>query len=98
MGYHSRQTTHGFRRIASTILNEAGFNKDAIERQLAHEEKNETRDAYNAAEYLPYRRRMLQWYGDCLDAIKAGKPAPEQASAVFIRPDGDHVIPIRLAG
>lgn len=70
MGYHSRATTHGFRSVGSTILNEAGFNPDAIERQLAHDDGNKIRSAYNAAEYLPERREMLQWYADHLDAMK----------------------------
>jgi len=74
MGYHSRTTTHGFRSIASTILNEAGFKDDAIERQLAHEEKNKVRRAYNAAEYMAERREMLQWYADYLDALKESGP------------------------
>jgi integrase len=98
MGYRSRQTVHGFRRIASTILNEAGFRPDAIEKQLAHEEENKVRGAYNAAEYLAERREMLQWYADYLDAIRVGKPAPERAGAVFIRLDGNNVVPIRQAG
>lgn len=67
MGYRSRLTVHGFRRMASTILNERGFNRDWIERQLAHEEANEVRRAYNAAEYLPDRRKMMQWWADYLD-------------------------------
>jgi integrase len=76
MGYRSRQTTHGFRRIASTILNEAGFRSDVIEKQLAHEEKNKIRRAYNAAEYLGERREMLQWFADYLDALKVGAAIP----------------------
>jgi integrase len=72
LGYRSRQTTHGFRSIASTILNEARFDADVIEKQLAHEEGNKVRRAYNAAEYLEERREMLQWYADYLDALKAG--------------------------
>jgi integrase len=76
MGYRSRQTTHGFRRIASTILNEAGFRADVIEKQLAHEEKNKVRRAYNAAEYLGERRAMLQWFADYLDALKTGSAIP----------------------
>ncbi len=67
LGYHSRQTVHGFRRLASTTLNEAGFNPDHIEMQLAHVEKNRVRGAYNAAEWLPARREMMQWWSDYLD-------------------------------
>lgn len=70
MGYHSRATVHGFRRVASTILNEAGFNSDWIERQLAHDEDDEVRAAYNAAEWLADRRRMLQWWADYLDDLR----------------------------
>jgi integrase len=67
MGYHGRATTHGFRSVASTILNEANFNRDWIERQLAHVEGNEVRRAYNAAEWLSDRRNMMQWWADFLD-------------------------------
>jgi integrase len=52
LGYKGRMTGHGFRAVASTILNESGFNPDAIERQLAHCEKDEVRGAYNRAKYL----------------------------------------------
>jgi integrase len=66
MGYHSRATVHGFRGTASTILNEEGFNRDWIERQLAHTEKDQVRAAYNVAEWMPERRRMMQWWADYL--------------------------------
>jgi integrase len=52
LGYKDRHVPHGFRRTASTILNESGWNRDWIERQLAHVEGNTVRAAYNAAEYL----------------------------------------------
>lgn len=68
MGYHSRQTVHGFRGLASTVLNEAGFNEDWIEMQLAHDEEDEVRGAYNSAEYLPGRRQMMAWWSDYLSA------------------------------
>ena len=68
-----QQTAHGFRTTASTLLNEQGWNKDAIERQLAHGERDKVRAAYNAAEYLHERRKMMQAYADYLDALKAGK-------------------------
>lgn len=71
MGYHSRMTGHGFRGLASTILNENGFEPDWIERQLAHTERNDVRAAYNHAQYLPERRRMMQWWGDYLGAPSA---------------------------
>lgn len=72
MGYHSRATGHGFRSTASTILNELGFPGDAIERQLAHVPRNKVRAAYNRAQYLPERRRMMQEWADLLDAFAAG--------------------------
>lgn len=71
MGYHSRTTGHGFRSTASTILNENGFHADVIERQLAHSERNSVRAAYNHAQYLPERRKMMQWWADYLDEINA---------------------------
>lgn len=71
MGYHSRATIHGFRSTASTILNESGlWSPDAIERQLAHVPGNVVRSAYNAAQYLPERRKMMLWWNDFLDAKK----------------------------
>ncbi len=67
MGYHSRMTGHGFRGLASTILNEQGFSSDWIERQLAHVEGNGVRAAYNHAQYLEGRRTMMQWWADHLE-------------------------------
>ena len=65
MGYHGRATTHGFRAVASTMLNESNlFNPDWIELQLAHVERNKIRAAYNSAQHLPERRRMMQWWSD----------------------------------
>ncbi len=63
-------TFHGFRSMASTLLNELGYNSDWIERQLAHCERNGVRAAYNYAEYLPERRRMVQEYADYLDNLR----------------------------
>jgi integrase len=82
MGYHGRATTHGFRGVASTILNESNlFNRDWIERQLAHVERNEVRRAYNAAEWLPDRRRMMQWWADRITSLAGGNVIPlSQAS------------------
>jgi integrase len=71
MGYTKDQMTpHGFRSMASTLLNENGFNRDWIERQLAHAEGNGVRAAYNYAEYLPERRKMMQWWADYLDELR----------------------------
>jgi integrase len=66
MGYHSRATVHGFRSTASTILNEAQFNRDWVEMQLAHFDGS-VRGAYNAAEWLPGRRQMMCWWSDYVD-------------------------------
>jgi integrase len=72
MGYTSAEmTAHGFRHMASTLLNEQGFNADAIERQLAHKARG-VRATYNAAEYLPERKRMMQQWADFLGGLAAG--------------------------
>ena len=71
MGYSKEEmTVHGFRSMASTLLNEQGYNRDWIERQLAHGERNSIRAAYNYAEYLPERRRMMQEWADLLDGLR----------------------------
>jgi integrase len=72
LGYKGRMTGHGFRAIASTVLNESGlWNPDAIERQLHHDETDDVRASYNRAEYLEERRRMMQWYSDYLESLAA---------------------------
>ena len=71
LGYLKDEITgHGFRSMASTRLNEMGWSSDIIERQLAHTEKNAVRGAYNFAEYLPGRRKMMQWWADYLDSLE----------------------------
>lgn len=73
LGYQGNEMTgHGFRSMASTVLNEQGWHRDAIERQLAHAERNAVRAAYNYAEHLPERRRMMQAWADYLEALAAG--------------------------
>ena len=73
MGYTGDQMTgHGFRSMASTLLNEQGWNRDAIERQLAHAERDNIRAAYNYAQHMPERRRMMQAWADYLDKLKEG--------------------------
>ena len=70
MGYtKDEMTAHGFRSMASTILNEQGWNRDAIERQLAHSEKDGVRAAYNYAQHLPIRKEMMQAWADYLDKL-----------------------------
>ena len=71
MGYSGQEmTAHGFRSMASTRLNEMGWNSDAIERQLAHVEGNAVRAAYNYAEHLVERRRMMQAWADYLNGLR----------------------------
>lgn len=72
LGYKGKMTGHGFRAVASTVLNEMNFRADVIERQLAHCERNEVRGAYNRAEYLQERREMMQHWGNYLDAVALG--------------------------
>lgn len=73
MGYTGDQMTgHGFRSMASTLLNEQGWHRDAIERQLAHAERDSIRAAYNYAEHMPERRRMMQSWADYLGELRKG--------------------------
>ncbi len=73
LGYSKDEMTgHGFRSMASTLLNEQGWNRDAIERQLAHAERSAVRAAYNYAEHLPERRKMMQAWADYLDSLVKG--------------------------
>lgn len=73
LGYAKHEMTgHGFRSMASTLLHELGLPHAVIERQLAHGERNKVSAAYNFAEYLPERRKMMQQWADYLDQLKAG--------------------------
>jgi integrase len=65
-------TGHGFRSMASTLLNEQGWHPDLIELQLAHAERNKVRAAYNRAQRLDERRKMMQSWSDYLDGLRAG--------------------------
>ena len=65
-------TGHGFRSMASTTLNEQGWHPDLIELQLAHAERNAVRAAYNKAQRLPERRKMMQAWADHLDSLREG--------------------------
>lgn len=72
MGYTKDEMTgHGFRSMASTLLHEQGWNHQVIERQLAHAERNAVSAAYNFAEHLPERRKMMQAWAEYLDGLKA---------------------------
>lgn len=68
LGYRGRMTAHGFRALASTVLNEqSDFGSDVIERQLAHKELDAVRASYNRAQYLPQRRELMTWWAEWLD-------------------------------
>ena len=72
LGYKNRATPHGFRTSASSILNEEGFNPDAIERQLSHMERNKVRGAYTQhAEYLIERTKMMEWWGNYIEQVES---------------------------
>lgn len=73
LGYdRTKLTAHGFRGMASTMLHECGWPSDIIERQLSHAERNAVKAAYNHAEHLPARRKMMQAWADHLDALRQG--------------------------
>lgn len=71
MGYAGKFSGHGFRSTASSMLHEIGFHPDVIERQLAHAERNAVRAAYNHAEYMDERIKMMQAWADWIDAQTA---------------------------
>lgn len=74
LGYKGLMTVHGFRALASTVLNEqSGFHSDVIERQLAHQETDEVRAAYNRAQYLDQRRQLMVWWANWLDAQREAR-------------------------
>ena len=83
LGYTTEQmTAHGFRAMASTLLNEQSFPSDVIELQLAHAERNKVRAAYNRAQRLPERRKMMQAWADYLDGLRAhGQVVPIRRKA-----------------
>lgn len=77
LGYKGKMSGHGFRAVASTVLNENGFRADIIERQLAHLDGNSVRAAYNRAEYMKERIEMMVWWSNHLDSLV--KPQAEQS-------------------
>ena len=73
LGYErTTLTAHVFRGMASTMLHEQGWASDVIERQLSHAERNSVKAAYNHAEHLPARRKMMQAWADYLDKLQKG--------------------------
>jgi len=80
IGYKGRMTGHGFRSVASTYLNNLGtIRPDMIEAQLAHGDKDQVRAAYNRADYMEYRKAMMQFWADTLEMLEAGKKLPNWA-------------------
>lgn len=72
MGYKGIATAHGMRSLFSTCANEAGWNGDLVEKQLAHEERDDVRAAYNRAKHVAERAKLMQWWADYLDKLRAG--------------------------
>jgi len=73
IGYQDRLVAHGFRALASTTLNEEGFDGDVIESALAHVDKNAVRKAYNRAEYLIHRTKLMNWWSEHILKCSFGK-------------------------
>jgi len=73
LGYKGRMTGHGFRGLASTTLHEQGYMHEAIELQLAHDRENKISKAYNGAQHLPYRTKMMHEWANYVDDAYAGK-------------------------
>lgn len=73
LGYKGRMTGHGFRGLASTTLHEQGYMHEAIELQLAHDRENKISKAYNGAQHLPYRTKMMNEWANYVDDAYAGK-------------------------
>ena len=72
MGYGQRLVAHGLRSLASTTLNEQGFDPDIIEAALAHTDKNEVRNAYNRAQYIERRKPLMDWWSEHIEQAATG--------------------------
>jgi integrase len=72
MGFHGQLVSHGLRALASTALNEQGFDPDVIEAALAHVDKNAIRAAYNRAQYLERRKTMMAWWSEHIEQAATG--------------------------
>lgn len=72
MGFKGRLVAHGLRALASTTLNEQGFDADVIEMALAHIDKNQVRAAYNRAKYIERRRKLMQWWSNHIEEAATG--------------------------
>lgn len=86
MGFYGRMTVHGFRHLASTTLNELGFDFRWIEKQLSHEDRNKVRGTYNKAEYLPERAKMMQHWADFVDMADGSNVVPINSNKRTAKP------------
>ena len=75
IGFKGRLVAHGMRSLASTTLNEKGFDGDVIEAALAHQEENEVRRAYNRSKYLERRQKLMYWWSEHIEQAQTGKSA-----------------------
>jgi integrase len=100
LGYsQTEMTSHGFRAMAATLLNEMGiWHPDVIERQLAHLDKSAVRRAYTRGEYWDERVRMMQHWSDHLDALRAASPTPKASFAKRPQVGGAKVFGSALSG
>jgi integrase len=80
IGFKGEIVGHGFRHMASTLLNESGWRDDAVESQLAHRDKNVIRGTYNLAKYMQERRKMMQAWADYLDTLRTATPARQESA------------------
>ena len=89
LGYKGIATAHGFRTLFSTCANEAGWNSDVIEKQLSHEERDDVRGAYNRAQWLPERVKLMQWWANHLQTLRTvSTPSPGSQTKGSRRPGG----------
>ena len=80
MGFEGRLVAHGLRALASTTLNEQGFDRDVIEVALAHKDKDKIRAAYNRATYMKQRREMMEWWSEHIEEASHGSNSLASAS------------------
>ena len=94
LGYASDEMTgHGFRAMACTCLNELGWHPDVIELQMAHAERNKVRAAYNRAERLAERKRMMQAWADYLDQLRAYERSSSAGDAAALHSPTEATLP-----
>jgi integrase len=85
MGYKSKMTAHGFRALAMSAIKERlGYRHEVVDRQLAHAPKDKVATAYDRAQFLAERRRMMQDWADYIDAVSGKGPFPQTPRLVFV--------------